>query len=552
MKKFLLILVAVALVATASVVWLLSKTGITNAAVLVPSDTVVLASLTDLPRTAFRWPKTAIAQIGAEPDMKAFLEKPLANLMQRRGGDEAVSILMGLKPGRIFVAAREITPSGAAGLIGVQFWGGTAQFDSSVARLRAELAGGSAPAPQVEDYQGTPVTSTDHGGGLVIYSASHGHWGFISNSPAVIHDALDRASGRVTGGALVDDPRYQAVLKRLPSDADALVFVDPRAIIDTLLAVGETIQARPDTQQVEQFRKAEAIGAAFKLDGADMRDAIFILRQDPPDIGNLNHAAIRFAPPETAAYFDFVLNLGGIESILSAAGLSSLVATQSSSGYISEAFSPEVSISASWPADQMRPRALLSLPIKDAAKAEQLLAQAASNLPQTNVADVAGLRVYTFPSLQSPFVNPAVALTPEFLLAGLDVTDLEAAVSRPAGSPTLETAPAFASALPVYRSANEVFGYLDPKAIFERSFPMVRQIIVFGAAFMPGATDIIDATKLPQTETIAKHLSPILYSQTRLPDGYLIESSGPLTMNQVALLTAGAGSSLIGPSLMGR
>lgn len=556
MKKILLILVAVAVLATVSAIWVLSKTGITNAAVLVPADTVVLASLTDLPRTAYRWPKSSLAKIGAEPEMKAFLEKPLAHLMKQKGGDEAASILMALKPGRIFFAAREVTPAGASGLIGVQYWGGAGQFDSAVNRLRSELAEGTAPAATVEDYQGTPISGTTHGEGLSIYSASHGNWGFISNSPAVIRDALDRAAGRLDSGALVDDPRYQTVLKRLPADSDALVFVDPRAILDTLLAVGETMQARPDPQQVDQLRKAEAIGAAFKIDGPNMRDAVFILRQNPPDIGNLNHAAIQFAPPETTAYFDFIVNLGGVDAILSAAGLAPLISAQSGGpgigATISEAFGPEVSISALWPMDQMRPRALLTLPIKDVVKAEQLLTLAASNLPQTNVSDVAGLRVYTFPSLQSTFVNPAVALTPEFLLAGLDASDIEFAVTRPADSANLESSPAFATALPVYKSANEVFGYLDPKAIFERSFPLLRQVIVFGAAFMPGASDIIDTTKLPQTDTIARHLSPIVYSQTRLSDGYFIESSGPITMNQAALLSAGAGSSLIGPRLMGQ
>jgi hypothetical protein len=53
--------------------------------VLLPAETVVLASLPDLPRTASRWPKTILAKIGAEPEMKAFLERPLQYSQKTEG-----------------------------------------------------------------------------------------------------------------------------------------------------------------------------------------------------------------------------------------------------------------------------------------------------------------------------------------------------------------------------------------------------------------------------------------------------------------------------------
>jgi hypothetical protein len=74
-------------------------------------------------------------------------------------------------------------------------------------------------------------------------------------------------------------------------------------------------------------------------------------------------------------------------------------------------------------------------------------------------------------------------------------------------------------------------------------------VIVFGAAVVPGASDVIDGSKLPETESIAKHLQPIVYSQTRIPEGYLVESSGPITMNQAALLGAVAGTWFLKPTV---
>ena len=87
--------------------------------------------------------------------------------------------------------------------------------------------------------------------------------------------------------------------------------------------------------------------------------------------------------------------------------------------------------------------------------------------------------------------------------------------------------PSSRTALSAYKTANEVFGFVDSRKLFERGFPMLRPVIVFAAAVVPGASAIIDGSKLPETESIAKHLQPIVYSQTRIPEGYLVESSGP-------------------------
>jgi hypothetical protein len=58
-------------------------------------------------------------------------------------------------------------------------------------------------------------------------------------------------------------------------------------------------------------------------------------------------------------------------------------------------------------------------------------------------------------------------------------------------------------------------------------------------AFSPDSAKYVDAGKLPNTETISKHLSPAVYSQSVSEEGTLIESVGPLTFNQVAGVTIG-------------
>ena len=79
-----------------------------------------------------------------------------------------------------------------------------------------------------------------------------------------------------------------------------------------------------------------------------------------------------------------------------------------------------------------------------------------------------------------------------------------------------------------------------------RAYTALRPVILFGAQVMPGAADMIDTGKLPQTETIARHLPPVILSQQRLEDGVFLESSGPVTVSELAVAAA-AGAAIGAP-----
>jgi hypothetical protein len=509
MKKVFIPLLVILILCAGYAVWTLKDSGPADAAELVPAETVAFACIPDLPRTASRWPKTTLAKIGAEPEVQAFLERPLQYLTSDHGGNEAAGVLWKLKPGRIFGAVISVTSNDATALVGFQFWGGKSGHDLAVARLREELSKGRPPAEvNRETYNGVEIVSSKHGA-HTLYNASEGQWGFLSNNLATIKDALDRASRRKREGNLAASARYKEVLEKLLKDPDLLLFCQPQSALETLLEVGSSLGAKPIPQQVEQLRKVEAVGATTTLDGANLRDRIFVQRKNPPDIGRLNHHGMKLTSPETIAYFDFASGFRQISTAVSNAVTAGVPNAQAIANsrlprLVPEAFGPDCAISISWAPEQMTPAGLLALQIKDQAKA-----------------------------------------------LGVSSGELNQAMQTFKSGQTLEKVPAFAAAETAYRTANEVFGYVDSKTLVERSYPKLRQIIIFGAAIMPGASDIIDGSKLPETETIARHLQPIVYGQTRLPEGYLVESSGPITMNQAFLIAAGAGASLFKPVTTG-
>ena len=554
-KTFIILLVVVLTAIAAAALWIFQGRGPSNAAALLPAETIAVASLPDLPRSAARWPKTTLAKIAGEPEMRAFLERPIQYLTAERGGTEAAGILWQLKPGRIFAAVLSLTANDATFLVGFQFWGGKSGHDLAVARLRAELSRGG-PSPEVshEQHHGVDIAWTKHQG-LILYNASQGQWGFLSNNLEAIKDAIDRAAGQKKDGSLADSATYKTVVGKLAEDPDLLLYCQPKRALEVLLEVGASTGAEPIAQQVEQLRKVEAVGATTKFDEANLRDNIFVLRRNPPDIGSFNREPMKFTSQETVAYCEFVTDF---RQALAAAS-NSVAARFPNAPFqnsklwqlVPEAFGPDCAVSVSWPSGQLRPTGLVALQIKDQAKADESLQELLAFFPGTSVTETDGIRYYSFAALQSAFANPTLAFAQGFLVMGIDPGELHHAVQSFSSGQTLEKSPTFASALTAYKEANEVFGFLDSKAIFERGFPMLRQIIVFGAAVVPGASAVIDGSKVPETETITKHLQPIVYRQTRIPDGYLVESTGPLTMNQAAFLGAALGVWFLKPNVDG-
>jgi hypothetical protein len=82
--------------------------------------------------------------------------------------------------------------------------------------------------------------------------------------------------------------------------------------------------------------------------------------------------------------------------------------------------------------------------------------------------------------------------------------------------------------------------------LFERIYGTARPVAVLWAGFTPKVGEFVDVGKLPATETISKHLGPIIYSQSITSEGELMESVGPVTLGQAAVgIGAGIGAAMV-------
>jgi len=206
------------------------------------------------------------------------------------------------------------------------------------------------------------------------------------------------------------------------------------------------------------------------------------------------------------------------------------------------AFGIELGSLAKWPSDARWPSLLVSLPVTDATKARQIvevLLRAEEDGSWT-ATEKDGVRYFSKQSAASFIaITPTIALSDRILLAGLDPASVEEAIKRARGSSSeLADSQTYKAAAHLLPAPTNFFAYIDMAQLYSRLDASLRPMLLMAAAFVPAVAGSIDPTKLPAPEVITKHLSPIVSSQRYDGDGYMAESIGPITLDQLGISVA--------------
>ncbi len=544
MKKILLAILVLVLVGCGA--WYLVRTfGAVNSALYLPEDTVVYLTVTDTMRTAQRWQETDLMRIAKEPAVHEFLKKPLEKL-GKMGKGEAEEILNGLKPLRIFWAVTSVRSTDVSWVGGFQYAGGSKELHHALDRLRAQLNFGlaSIPQPIVTQYQGVEITQTLHNN-LSLFSATTGRWCVLAGDEKGIHELIDRIAGRSRSPSLAGNANFLKGIAMLPKEPDFIAYIQVQPILDILLDIGKGLGAHVKAEQLEQARKAQSISAAFKIDGPLMRDSLFIQTSQDSPAAKLDHKIVQYTSPETLLYYTWMaqwpaLNTGNISSLpIPPDILRNLEAQNLASVNLNDVFSPELGFILSWPENAFRPEALVAVSLRDSETAKKIVETVSTTMfPQVAISDDTHGHYFSYPT-QNPFFNPTVAITKDTLLLGLGEGEVRNAAAKPSNAPNVTASANFGPVKNTWQESNEAFGYFDTRAIFERLYATTQHILAFGSAMLPQLGEYVDVSKIPEAGLVSRHLTPIVYSQRRVPGGIYMESYGPLTLHQLILLGTG-------------
>ena len=184
----------------------------------------------------------------------------------------------------------------------------------------------------------------------------------------------------------------------------------------------------------------------------------------------------------------------------------------------------------------------MTLPVRDPAKAGKILDGLLHGDEEGSWGETEkeGVRYFSKQSAASFIaITPTIALSDRILIAGLDPTSVEEAIKRARGSSSeLADSQTYKAAAHLLPEPTNFFAYIDTVQLYSRLDASLRPMLLMAAAFVPAIAGSIDPTKLPAPEVITKHLSPIVSSQRYDGDGYMAESIGPITLDQLGISVA--------------
>jgi hypothetical protein len=552
MRKFQLLILAAA-VAAGAIWWGFYRTHHTSSlgvAALLPKETLALVHLPDFNRSRNEWHRTDLYQIWKEPAVQDFLAKPRSRVPTEGRIGQTVDDISAMEVKDAFFAVIAIEASAWKWEGGFRCTGDSEKAAKTVEDWKARALGGSDVKRETIEYQGRQIQS-ESAGLIKLWSLWAGQWFFFANDIENLKALLDRADRRVKDAstALSLDETFLAASKHMLSSYVGLVFARPAQFVEKLVPPAEEAESSGD--RFAKVRQIRSFCGTMAFDGGRIRDTVFVGMPKVADVGNLTRASLPLASKDTFLYATSVLDLRkesapGWQSAGFAwlSGLRSITDSLSASGITIEewraAFGSEIGVIGSWGANSQWPSLVAAMPVKDAAKANQIV----TTITSVRADEIRwvhrekeGVHYYSTGSGLPLFsFSPTIGLSDRMLVVGPESGSVEAAMKRGGGASELAASRNFQNAERTVRTAQQAFVYLDPALFYSRFDATLRPLLAMGAAFLPALSDTVDLGKLPPADVITKHLSPTVMSQSYQGDGYVAESIGSVPLYQSVII----------------
>ena len=547
-----LIIVVLAFAAIAYTLHLARKGEAATVASLLPQDTIGFVHVPDFKRTRDQWHRSDIYQLFHEPAVHEFLHKPVSRIRKANAISQILQELEQLAAKDMFLGLTSVEPRNAGFIAGLRFHGSRDAAETITNRWRAKLLGKNMKLEKVA-YREHQI-EIGAAPALTLATVYDKRWFFASNDLERLKQLLDRADGRQDRQSpLQSDAAYRAAMAHMPPDYAALVYLQPKTIAEKLAAIAAAFGQPPAADQQATLHRMNSICVSTRFERGKIHDVLFTGVDRGPNQPPLTRSSIALGTADTFFYLATLLEPKNWSTLGATGGftpvgrwLEKFFQVLSVNGVTADewnsAFVPELSSLAEWPATAHWPSFIMSVPVKDPARANKLANVLTAAIDEDGRWTKSEKDGVTYLSLETPVrlfaLTPTIAVSDRLLVAGIDPGSVEAAIKRSKGSAGLSSSQAYQAAARSLPRPTNFFAYIDMARLYSRLDATLRPMLLFGAAFLPAISDRVDLDKLPPPETVTKHLSPIVSSQRYERDGYVAESIGPVTFNQVTLALA--------------
>ena len=550
MKRILFVLLALAAAAFAGWYYWQFSQRVSSApvAALLPRETIFVAQIPDFNRARDEWKHCDIYQLYQEPAVQDFLRKPLGNAPKTDALSQTLREIEQLAPKNAFVALTSIDNNNPKIVGGFRFSGSQEEAQRIIGKWRSTLMGqDSGLTHDKVQYQGHEIDVTKTGS-LSVATVYDTPWFFVATDAAAMQALLDRADRRESNpdNRLDKDDTYRAAISRRPSNDVAFFYLQPKTFSQRLAALRAAVGSTPAPNEDTILEKMRCITGSMRFENGKIHDLFYLGMPKLEQNTSLTRSSLSLGTKETFLYLAMLLNLGErMDTLNQAAAFAGTKIFQalSDSGITAAdwkaAFGTELGSLAQWPSNAHWPSLLVTLPVTDTAKAGKIveaLLRAEEDVSWTPT-EKDGVRYFSKQSAASfVAITPTIALSDRMLIVGLDPTSVEEAINRARGtSSELAESQTYKAADRLLPAPTNFFAYIDTAQLYSRLDASLRPMLLMAAAFVPAVAGSIDPGKLPPAEIITKHLSPIVSSQRYDGDGYLAESIGPITLDQLGV-----------------
>jgi hypothetical protein len=522
---------------------------------LLPADTALFIHVPDTEKNRDAWHRTDLYQLYREPAVQDFLQKPKSQLPEKAPVKEAWHDVASLQMRNAFLATNNFDSLRLVG--GFEFRCQEKEAEGVIERWKSRLL---AKAPGTErrsaDYEKHHIDILSSGQ-FTFASTVAGHQFLAAATVEDLKALLDRVDGRTKTPALDSDTNFRAAMKQMPADYAWMFYLQPKQLAQKLATLrAQSGRALPSDQQT-MLERIQSFSHAMVFDGGKIRDIGFAAMPRLTET-KLERTTLTLASADTLLYGAFIVNMQQqFEWALEPAGAGSMAAplqlisnALSSAGVTKEdwktAFGDEISIMAAWPTNTKLPNAVLTVVVRDNARARKIAGAIASSSGWQK-SSRNNAEYYSAPTSGVLGVNPTVAVSDRFLVVGLDAASVDRVVTQAAPANGLRGSENFRAVSKLVPEPQQMFAYIDLATLYSRLDTTLRPILQMSAAFVPSLSERFDANKLPPTDVITKHLSPVVASQSYTAGGYRSESAGPITMGQAGIA---AGAAYVGAMIL--
>ena len=503
---------------------------------LAPADCLLYVEMPDLLQSARRWPDTALSRILGEPSVQHFLRQPISNAPANF--QNAWVSFAALQCSALFFGVTD--PDRACWICGLQTSVEQSRWRREIANISKALFG-----QNIKEFPAEKLGQEETQDEAQMSCVRAGNWILLSRSKELLVQAV--RNSRTTSGGLRSLNLFKQCQANVPAGYDLLSFAQGEPSLDP--SVGLHWRFREQATQAS----TRAVLAATTMMGTRLRDTVFILNGAAADGSRLDRKGLAMTSSSTIGYLASHVGFAEIWRWCGQLSKESSFA-ETVRRYMGEAKSfgieprdldtvvsgAEIIVDRDPKTDSLN--GAISLEVLDPAKFENLMDQVvAEKFPDScRRVQVASVPAYLMR------VNERVSIVfglvgRQMLISGSELNFAEFVHRLQNHAPGLEANNQYEAIVKLVGKPSDLFAYLDAKSGFERFYDASRPMLAFGIVLMPNLNRYVDAMALPETIDISKHLSPIVLSRHRVPNGVVDESIGPITAYDAVALILGSG-----------